>query len=63
MKYACTLCGYEYDPCVGDPDEGIDEGVEFDELPDDWTCPLCGAGKDDFEEIEDYIDDSSIISE
>ena len=57
MKYVCTLCGYEYDPEVGDPDAGIDEGTEFYELGDDWECPLCGAGKDEFEESEDYVDD------
>ena len=61
MKYVCTLCGYEYDPETGDPDVGIDEGTEFYELPDDWECPLCGAGKDEFEETEDYIDDRGRI--
>ncbi len=49
MVYVCELCGYEYDPKNGDPDSGIPEGTEFDELPDDWVCPLCGASKDDFE--------------
>jgi len=48
-KYICTLCGYVYDPSVGDPDEDIAPGTEFEDLPDDWYCPVCGAGKDDFE--------------
>lgn len=53
--YACELCGYEYDPEKGDPDNGIDPGTEFDELSEDWVCPMCGASKDDFETIS--IDD------
>ena len=52
-KYTCELCGYEYDPRVGDPDNGIEEGTDFEDLPADWTCPLCGAGKDDFEVVSD----------
>ncbi len=48
-KYVCTLCGYVYDPSVGDPDEDIAPGTKFEDLPDDWYCPVCGAGKDDFE--------------
>jgi len=48
-KYVCTLCGYVYDPEKGDPDEGIEPGTKFEDLPDDWYCPVCGAGKDDFE--------------
>jgi len=47
--YVCVLCGYEYDPVEGDPDNGIDPETEFDELPADWVCPLCGASKEDFE--------------
>lgn len=50
-KYVCELCGYEYDPRVGDPSAGIEPGTEFDDLPDTWVCPLCGAGRDDFEVI------------
>lgn len=50
--YTCELCGYEYDPKVGDPDNGIEPGTEFDELPADWVCPLCGASKEDFEAQE-----------
>ena len=49
-KYVCTLCGYEYDPEAGDPDNGIAPGTAFENLPDDWACPLCGAAKDQFEE-------------
>lgn len=49
MKYVCELCGYEYDPSVGDPENGIPAGVEFDDLPEGWLCPLCGASKEDFE--------------
>ncbi len=48
-KYVCKVCGYVYDPAVGDPDSGINPGTPFDKLPDDWVCPICGAGKDQFE--------------
>ncbi len=48
MKYVCDTCGYVYDPAVGDPDNGIDPGTPFEELPEDWVCPLCGVGKEDF---------------
>lgn len=48
MKYTCDLCGWEYDPAVGYPDNGIAPGTPFEDLPDDFTCPLCGAGKDQF---------------
>ncbi len=48
-KYECSVCGYVYDPEDGDPDNGIDPGTSFETLPDDWTCPVCGAGKDQFE--------------
>ena len=48
-KYVCGMCGYVYDPAEGDPDGGIDPGTAFEDLPDDWTCPICGASKDDFE--------------
>lgn len=49
MKYVCKLCGYVYDPAEGDPDSGIKPGTEFADIPDDWVCPVCGAGKDEFE--------------
>ena len=50
-KYKCSLCGYIYDPAAGDPDNGVAAGTAFEDLPSDWTCPECGAGKDDFELI------------
>ncbi len=49
-KYICSVCGYLYDPETGDPDNGIELGTSFEELPEDWVCPMCGAGKDMFEE-------------
>ena len=49
-KYICSLCGYEYNPEEGDPQANIAPGTAFEDLPEDWTCPLCGAGKDQFEE-------------
>lgn len=49
-KYECTICGYVYDPMVGDPDNGIEPETPFDELPEDWVCPLCGVSKEDFDE-------------
>ena len=48
MKYECEVCGYIYDPAVGDEENGIAPGTAFEDLPDDWECPLCGAGKDEF---------------
>jgi len=48
-KYVCKICGYIYDPEAGDPDNGIEPGTKFEEIPDDWVCPLCGASKSDFE--------------
>ena len=48
-KYVCKVCGYVYDPKKGDPDNGIKLGTKFENLPDDWVCPVCGAGKDQFE--------------
>ena len=47
-KYVCDLCGYEYDPANGDPDSGVAPGTPIENLPADWVCPLCGAGKEDF---------------
>ncbi len=47
-KYVCDMCGYVYDPAEGDPDNGIDAGTAFEDLPDDWVCPMCGVGKDEF---------------
>jgi rubredoxin len=48
QKYQCDLCSYIYDPVAGDPDHGIAPGTDFTDLPEDWTCPECGASKDDF---------------
>jgi len=48
-QYVCLVCGYVYDPAEGDPDNGIEPGTKFEELPDDWICPVCGATKDQFE--------------
>lgn len=50
-KYECTVCGYIYDPSVGDPDGGIAPGTPFEKLPDDWVCPICGAAKSDFKKV------------
>lgn len=50
-KYLCVPCGYIYDPEEGDPENGIMPGTAFEDLPDDWTCPACGVGKEYFEEI------------
>lgn len=50
-KYKCTVCGFIYDPELGDPDGDIAPGTPFEEIPNDWSCPVCGAAKDDFEEL------------
>jgi flavin reductase (DIM6/NTAB) family NADH-FMN oxidoreductase RutF/rubredoxin len=52
-KYKCLMCGYIYDPAVGDPDNGVEANTAFENLPDDWVCPDCGVGKDEFEPVED----------
>lgn len=49
--YECTICGYIYNPAGGDPDNGIAPGTKFEDIPEDWVCPLCGVGKDKFEKI------------
>jgi rubredoxin len=51
-KWECEVCGYIYDPEAGDSDNGIKPGTAFEDLPDDWVCPECGASKDEFEVIE-----------
>ncbi len=51
-KYECP-CGYVYDPAEGDPDNGVDAGTSWDDLPEDWVCPLCGAAQEDFEKLDD----------
>jgi len=48
-KWVCSVCGYVYDPVLGDPDNGIAPGTPFEKLPDDWVCPECGADKGMFE--------------
>jgi rubredoxin len=50
-KWECLVCGYIYDPEVGDPDNGVEPGTPFEALPDDWVCPDCGADKDMFEKV------------
>jgi rubredoxin len=52
-KWECQICGYIYDPEKGDPTAGITEGTAFEDLPDDWVCPDCGAPKDAFEKLEE----------
>ena len=47
-EYVCTVCGYVYDPEAGIPEGGIEPGTAFEDLPDDWVCPECGVGKDQF---------------
>lgn len=48
-SYRCTICGYVYNPAEGDPSNGVAAGTPFADLPNDWVCPVCGAGKEDFE--------------
>jgi rubredoxin len=50
-KWKCIVCAYVYDPALGDPENGVEPGTPFEEIPEDWICPLCAAGKDEFEEI------------
>ena len=52
MKYICEVCGYEYDEEVGDVDNGIAPGTKWEDIPDDFVCPLCGVGKDQFSPVE-----------
>lgn len=52
-KYVCNMCGYIYDPAEGDPDNDIAPGTSFEDLPEDWVCPVCGAEKDEFSPEED----------
>ncbi|PWJ71607.1 rubredoxin [Ruminococcaceae bacterium R-25] len=49
QKYVCAICGYEYDPEIGDPDSGIAPGTAFEDIPEDWKCPVCGVGKENFQ--------------
>ena len=52
MKYVCEACGWEYDEALGDPEHGIEPGTRFEDLPDDFVCPLCGVDKENFSEAE-----------
>jgi rubredoxin len=52
QKYRCTVCGYVYDPQLGDADGGIKPGTPFEQLPEGWSCPVCGASKSDFEKVD-----------
>ena len=52
MKYVCEACGWEYDEALGDPDFGIEPGTPFEDLPEDFVCPLCGVGKEMFTKAE-----------
>ncbi|WP_331774130.1 rubredoxin [Sulfurospirillum sp. 1612] len=52
QKYVCSVCGYIYDPELGDPDSGIAPGTAFEDIPDDWVCPDCGVAKEDFDPVE-----------
>lgn len=49
-KYVCLICGYVYDEEAGEPDSGVAPGTAWEDVPDDFVCPLCGVGKDHFEE-------------
>jgi len=51
-KYVCDVCGYVYDPAAGDPDNGVAAGTPFEQIPDDWVCPECGADKSQFSLVE-----------
>jgi rubredoxin len=51
--WICELCGYVYDPAEGDADGGVKPGMKFEDIPEDWTCPVCGASKDDFSPQDD----------
>jgi rubredoxin len=51
QKWECSVCGYIYDPEVGDPDSGVDPGTSFEKLPADWVCPDCGAPKEEFDAL------------
>ena len=51
-KLQCKMCGWVYDEAKGIPDEGIIPGTAWADIPEDWTCPICGSGKEDFEMVE-----------
>ena len=60
-KYICTVCEYIYDPEQGDPESGIEPGTAFEDIPDDWTCPLCGVGKEDFSRTKDKTKGENLL--
>ena len=51
-KYKCNMCGWVYDEAKGAPDDGIEPGTAWTDIPDDWACPVCGSGKEDFDMVE-----------
>jgi rubredoxin len=51
-RYECLICGYVYNPEIGDPEKGVAPGTAFEDLPDTWECPECGVGKADFSPLE-----------
>ena len=57
MKYVCELCGWEYNEEEGYPEGGIEPGTPWEEVPEDWVCPLCGASKEDFEVYTDEVEE------
>lgn len=50
-KYVCEICDWVYDPALGDPDNGIEPDTAFTDIPDDWLCPVCGVGKEQFKPV------------
>ena len=55
QKYVCNVCGYVYDPSEGDVDSGIVAGTNFNDLPDEWACPVCGVDKGEFALLEEEL--------
>lgn len=53
MKYVCDICGYVYDPEIGDPDNGVEPGTAWEDMDEDWVCPLCSVGRDMFSEVDE----------
>jgi len=51
-RYVCNVCGYVYNPDLGDPEHGIEPGRAFEDIPDDWVCPVCGVGKEEFSPLD-----------
>ena len=52
VKYVCEVCGYVYDPAIGDPANGVEPGTAWENVPEGWVCPVCGVGKDQFKQAE-----------